>query len=314
MPERVRHPPPTGAVSDERHAVERARQIDGSPQRGAGQAVVGATQVGQRRQHPAPLGFQGLDDLFPKVITDHVVLDAGRQLGHRWPSARIVEPLDGDAPTGRELGQLVVREAQLILVEVQQVTLRGEAGEGHGRGPAAGQQDVTVGGQSVDQGSQPHGAGRTGRQPVHVIDHEAHCRRRPPPHGVGHGGRIGCFGCSAGNHASGSVTSCRTDRGHHVAGQDDAVGVTLLEADPDVLAPGHEPVLGHGLGQQRRLAHAGSAHHRGHPVLPAAEQGPQQPRTRERAGRRLRWLEPKRARHVARHPKSATLARLANAA
>jgi hypothetical protein len=147
---------------------------------------------------------------------------------------------------------------------------------------------------------------------MHVVYHEAYCRRCPAPHGVGNPGGIGRLGLRAGNHVGGSVTACRSDCRHHVAGHDDAVGVTLLQADPDVHPPGREPVLGHGLGQQRRLAHARSAHHRRHPVLPATKQGPQQPRPGERAGPRLGWLEPERARHVARHPKSAAPVRLAN--
>ena len=100
------------------------------------------------------------------------------------------------------------------------------------------------------------------------------------------------------NPARGTVTALAADRGQHVTGQEHAIGVARLEADPDVLAARRQPVLGDCLGQQRRLAQAGAAHHRGHPVFPAPEQDTQQPRASERARHWLGWLEPERARHV----------------
>ena len=105
------------------------------------------------------------------------------------------------------------------------------------------------------------------------------------------------------------MTALRTDRGHHVAGQHDAVGV---KADPDVPTPSRKPVLGDSLGQQRCLAQAGSAHHGRHPVLPTADERAQQPRSGEASRAAARGHKPERARYVDRHPKSVAPARLAN--
>jgi hypothetical protein len=149
-PECVGHPPPVRPAGDERHAVEGAAEIDRRSERGGRQAVVGAAEIGHHGQHVAPLGSQRLEDVFPQVVTGHVVPDAGGQLGHRRPPAGVVEPSGGKAPAGGELGQLVVREAQVVFGHAQDRTLGGQAGEGHGRRPTAGQQDVTVGGQCVD--------------------------------------------------------------------------------------------------------------------------------------------------------------------
>ena len=147
---------------------------------------------------------------------------------------------------------------------------------------------------------------------MHVVDHEAHGCRRPPPHGVAHRGRIGRLVGRARDHAGGSVTALRTDRGHHVAGQHDAVGVTLLEAGPDVPTPSRKPVLGDSLGQQRCLAQAGPSTTDVTRCSQRPTRGAQQPRSGERAGPRLGWLEPERATYVDRHPKSVAPARLAN--
>ena len=88
----------------------------------------------------------------------------------------------------------VVGEAQVLLGQLQHRALGDQPGQRDGRRPPAGQQHVAVGGQGVDQRGEPAGAGRAGRQPVGVVDDQAHGGRGAAPHRVRHRrgtGRVG---------------------------------------------------------------------------------------------------------------------------
>jgi hypothetical protein len=238
------------------------------------------------------LGAQRLEHLFPQVVARQVALDAGRQPGHGRPAAGVAEPLDVvDAPAGGEARQLVVREPQVVLGQAQHGAVGGQPGQRHGRRPPAGQHHVSVGGQRVDELDQPPGAGRTGREHVGVVEHEADRRRAATPDRVGDRRGAGRgLGCDLA--AAPPVAGFGDDGSEDVTGQHVTVDVGGLEPDPHVLAARGEVVLGHRLGQQRGLAQSRAAHHGGDPVLPPGEQGAQQPRPGQRPGPGLGRREP----------------------
>ena len=143
--------------------------------------------------------------------------------------------------------------------------------------------------------------GRPGRDEVDVVEHEAHRRRAPPPDQVGHGvggGRAGRVRRAAGVGLAGGGRSAGHG-GAQVASELRARRVGGLDAQPHVVAARREAVLGHRLGEQRRLAEPGAAHDGRHPVLPAAQQHAQQARAGERRRPRAGGLEPERSRHPA---------------
>ena len=191
--------------------------------------------------------------------------------------------------------------------------MRGPPGQRDGWSCPAGEHQVAVGRECVGQGRQPGGARRCGGHRMNVVEDDAHGRRCPSPHGVGDrtgvgvGVGDGVLGGAGVRDAAGWFGVVRRrphDRrparqgGGDVTGQRVIVRVGGFDTQPDVVATGCQAVLGDRLGHERGLAEPRSPDHRRDPVVPAAEQSPQQTGPGQRAGSRLGGLEPKRARHV----------------
>jgi hypothetical protein len=174
---------------------------------------------------------------------------------------------------------------------------------------------VGVGRQDVDERCDPGGPAAALGEDVVVVEHEADLGRGALPDGGGD--RLGSTDSGSASvpvrapsvpaaPAAGPSSAPATPRGEAVG-----VAVAGLEPEPHVGAPGREPVLGHGLDQQRRLSQARAADDQRDPVLPAAEQGPQQTGSDEQVGPGLGRIEPKRTRHPG--PRPSALSRLVRA-
>ena len=295
-PQRVRHPPTAAVGGHERHAVEGRGQVDRSIERGRGEGVVGAPEVGDDRQDPTAVRAERVEHLLPQEVAGAVARHARGQLGHRRPAARGAETGEvGHPPVGAEARHLVGREPQLVVADVQHLAVGGQARQGDGGVAAPGEHHVPVGRQRLDQPGQPRRPGRPGRQQVDVVEDEADRSRAAPPHRVRHRAGRRCGSVPPVVLGGAGIGRVVDHGGERVAGERHAVGVAGLEPDPHVVAPGRQVVLGDRLGEERRLPQPGTAHDRRDPVLPPTRQRAEEPRTGQRQRPRA-GLEPERAR------------------
>jgi hypothetical protein len=132
---------------------------------------------GEQGEVPSSSRRQPGQHFLPHVVGGDARPGGGGQLGEGGPPSAGRHTGARHAPEGGELGHLVLGERQVGHVEPSSAALDVEAGQWHGWRPPAGQHDVTVRRQRIDDRGEQRRRIGAGRDLVHVVDDERHLLR-----------------------------------------------------------------------------------------------------------------------------------------
>ena len=255
----------------QRDTAQLGGEVDGTTEQVARKRGAEPADGDQREQEVATLGVEAGEHLLGDERT-HVGLPPHRRQGRqRRP------PTGGrERAIPRDRLQLVCGEDEVVLVDAGDTALGREAGEGDGRLTATGQHEGGVAGEDVDQLVEHGGAGRAGRDPVDVVDDEAHRRRCGENDGGDHRFEVAARHRQAGG----------SERHRQAIDKGGGVPVGVVGGEPHVDPPGRQPVLTDRVREQCRLPEPGGPSHDDDPLLPPAREQGQQARSQQAAHRR----------------------------
>lgn len=188
-PQRVR-PPPAGALTgvgrDEGHTGHETFESNLPAESVREHLVVATSEVDECAERPALLRHQLGQDLVPEERTD--VSPAGRrhQLGQSGPSTDRDQRVAVDTPGIGVGGEFGSGESEILTEQNGGLPAGGETRGRQPRIGAARQHQVAVTGKTFEKQLQQFVPGRSGREPVHVVEHETDLQRSGRPHGVPH--------------------------------------------------------------------------------------------------------------------------------